>query len=124
MQVQLPDGTVGEFPDDMQQADIEAVLQKHFEQPAALPDAAKSFVSQVGRNIPEGLDLGGAAVASGINAVTGGDGDYWNGFMQPRQTPMTDLTNTVVGDKYQPQTTAGKVSQFAGGFVGPTDWLV
>ena len=51
--VQLPDGTVGEFPDNMSDAQIESVLQKQFpapkqEQPSATYRAVSSFGQAIG----------------------------------------------------------------------------
>lgn len=106
---------------DPQQARLRYLQLKAKAQPAqpnAAADAGKAFLSQAGRNIPEGLDLGGAIAATGIDALTGGNGDYFEGFLQPRQTPMSDLTDAVVGEKYEPKTGMGTAGQIAGGFVG------
>jgi hypothetical protein len=83
-----------------------------------LPDASASFLSQMGRNIPEVLDLGGAAVASTADYMGGGNESYWKGFMQPAMTPASDLTDAVVGKKYEPKTTLGTIAGFGGGLVG------
>lgn len=120
MQVQLPDGSIGQFPDDMSPADIEAVLQKQFGKPVgATEDSLRGFASGAVRTIPQGLDLMGAAVASAVDNTIGDGGDYFKGFLEPRQTPMNDLTTAIAGEEYRPQTWQGKTSKFVGGLVGP-----
>jgi hypothetical protein len=61
-EVELPDGSIGEFPDTMDDAQIQAVLRKQF---GGGPPAAPSF----GQRVSGMLSKGKAAVQSGLNAV-------------------------------------------------------
>ena len=67
--IQLPDGTVGEFPDTMQDADIEAVLRKQFAPPP-------SWMQQHWQNLKDGItgpdglvEFGKGAVKGAVNTV-------------------------------------------------------
>lgn len=67
IRVQTPDGNVAEFPDDMNPADIEAVLQKQYPSQAA-PQAPVSTVADIAKSIPTG-------VSKGISSLAGLPGD-------------------------------------------------
>lgn len=83
-------------------------------------DKVASFASQVGRNIPEGIDLAANALAATGNAIVGGKGDYFEGFMKPRSMPLSEATDAVFGEKYHPKTAGGEVAQLAGAIAGPS----
>lgn len=80
--VQLPDGTVGEFPDGMQDAEIERVLRSQFGGPKQTEEVPQNptdgmsgydkFMAGAGRSVMEtfrGLDQVGSAVADAIPGV-------------------------------------------------------
>lgn len=114
MQVQLPDGSIGEFPDDMKQADIESVLQKHFQQPEVTNDTGIS--GAVGA-------LGGVAgLVDAINPLAMGkdlvrdvkglaSGDYSN---TPSVSGVTAPLRDAALALHQPQTDKGRYAQSAG----------
>ena len=75
-EIELPDGTIAEFPDGMSQADIEAVLQKQF----GAPKQQRSFsdalydnivgvddgVMSYGEKLATALNLGGEGLTMGV----------------------------------------------------------
>lgn len=63
--VQLPDGNIAEFPDDMQASQIESVLQKQFPAQQEKP----SVPVDMARSVPGGL-------AKGVSALAGIPGDF------------------------------------------------
>jgi hypothetical protein len=76
IEVELPDGTIAEFPDDMAPADIEAVLQKQFAPPAdrrsfsdALYDnivGVDDGVMSYGEKLATALNMGGEGLTLGV----------------------------------------------------------
>lgn len=73
------------------------------------------------RTLPQTLDLAGAATASMVDQAVNGSkaGDYFKGFMQPRQTPANDLVTAVFGPEYQAKGVTENVAKFIGGVLGP-----
>lgn len=71
IQVQLPDGSIGEFPDGMADADIERVLKQQFpqQQPQAKPQAAPQPVRSTGSPTKRGIGLGARATLEGVAGV-------------------------------------------------------
>jgi hypothetical protein len=78
-----------------------------------------AFGSGAVRSIPQGLDLAGAAVAEGASRMTGGDGGYFKGFMQPAMTPADDLVTAAIGPEYEAQGLGENVSKIGGAILGP-----
>ncbi|NDC95980.1 hypothetical protein EBZ38_03795 [bacterium] len=82
-----------------------------------LSDVVQSFGSGVLRGTGDLLENAGAGLAATLD---GQDyGSYFKGFMQPRQTPINNAIDSIVGTRYEPQTDAGTVANFAGSLVGP-----
>lgn len=94
IQVQLPDGTIGEFPDGMPDAEIEKVLQRQFGAPASAPaaTAAETFDPTQGMSAYEKFMAG---AGKSVN-------DTWNGLRQISGSigdaiPGVDLTDWRAG---------------------------
>ncbi|MBN9219537.1 MAG: hypothetical protein J0I79_16450 [Mesorhizobium sp.] len=122
MQVQLPNGDVAEFPDNMKQADIEAVLQKQFAAPSVGTDVAKSAASGVG--------IGAGNIADALNPVNWGHdlmanvsdlGQLFKGQVPNARQPSAPATQ-FMADLYQPKTEAGRLTQ--GGAAGATTGII
>jgi hypothetical protein len=78
--VQLPDGTVGEFPDDMEDSAIEGVLQKQFGKPSQAAAQPPSSILQTlqsnfdnnSRAVPsDGSENGGSRVRAWLQNLSG-----------------------------------------------------
>lgn len=64
MEVQLPDGTIAEFPDDMPHEQIQGVLQQQFpSQSTSSAEPEQNFLQRLPRNIMAGLAKGGRSTA-------------------------------------------------------------
>lgn len=78
--VQLPDGTIGEFPDDMQDSAIESVLQKQFGNPAQYQQDVASRPGVPGVPVPKALQP-----SPPQPAPTSTMGQIWHGLTDPEQ---------------------------------------
>ena len=134
IEVELPDGTIAEFPEGTPDEVIKGALQKQFgSQPAAAPettqapeagwgetilDVGASALSGAGRGIADLAGLPGTigdAVNSGLSWVTG--------LPELPKSPLSGSTlrgglSTVTGgaSDYQPETTAGEYARTVGEF--------
>lgn len=71
MEVELPDGTIAEFPDDMAPEAVKAVLAKKFPKPTMGPfEKAGRQAALGGRAVLKGLSYIPAAIGDAANAVT------------------------------------------------------
>lgn len=95
MEIDLPDGTIAEFPDDMNPADIEAVLSKQFGQPQTNAQPKQQAPQSIGRTVldqaeqgatfgfgDEYMDLVGSMVAKNLPEVLGGRPDLMKDVSQ------------------------------------------
>lgn len=146
IEVELPDGSIAEFPDGTAPETIKQALQKQFgapqvEQPGMVEDMTRS----AGAGLRQGVE-GMVGMFGDANRMTGdaaawlagkaglgeeGQGRIRSGarFLSPfPNAPTTDeiqsVTDQGVGEAYHPQTTAGEyartVGQFApAAFAGP-----
>jgi hypothetical protein len=140
-----PDGSIFNFPDDLPEAEIQSVLDRHYNPPGAMEDVAKAGAS--------GALTGAVSTAAGLPGTVagltnqaadflarqtagrvynrfapGGSGD-WSadtrpdpGLAPPSIGPEATLpTVSSVAEKipqYQPQTTAGQYAKSAGEMLG------
>jgi hypothetical protein len=118
IEVELPDGSIAEFPAGTSPDVIKQALSKRFavQEPKG---SLYAFGSGAVRAIPEGLDLAGAAVAEGASRLTGGDGGYFKGFMEPAMTPANDALSAVIGPEYDAQGFGENAAKMLGSVAGP-----
>lgn len=128
IEVELPDGSIAEFPDDTPQDVIKSTLQSRFQpqqtqpqtqEPSTLYDVGASLASGVGRGAAGLVGLPGT-IGNAIN-----DGLSWATGIQPLPaSPFSSegaqsALSTVTGgaSDYQPQTTAGEYAGTVGEFL-------
>lgn len=124
IEVELPNGTIAEFPDGTSNETISAALRKQFMVPEPKgvgEDVGRSLASGVARAIPKTVDFVAGAAGEGVNQLAGLAGLEKAPFGEIFKN--TDFANTgasmVLGNEYQPETTAGDVAKFGGEMVGP-----
>ncbi|WP_313642323.1 hypothetical protein [Stenotrophomonas sp.] len=141
IEIELPDGTIAEFPDGMPDAEIEAVIQKQFPAPAAaqpepayratdamsgldrfragigkgLTDAgegiAQAVVDQASRPIPALADI-----FANINPEIASQVEQT--LLRPQKAMREHVAQRRAGDEDLMSTGAGKVGDLVGAFAG------
>lgn len=134
IEVELPDGTIAEFPDGMSSEEIRTVLMKQTQKPSMVSDVVKGGLSGL-RSGVEGMAgmFGDANRMSGDIAGwaagklgAGPDMQKTVGSIASKLTPtamlpstaqIQGLTNPVIGEAYKPQTVAGEYANTIGEFL-------
>lgn len=120
IEVELPDGTIAEFPAGTSTEAIKQALSKRFaaQEPKGMLYAAGSGAV---RAVPQALDLAGATVASVGDQLVRGDkaGDYFDGFMQPRYPVADNALTAAIGPEYEAQGVGENVAKMLGNIAGP-----
>jgi len=120
IEVELPDGTVAEFPDGTSNDVIQSALQKRFGQPlGAGEDIVRSGANGLARGLPKGLDLLSSGLASLAANTVGRGGDYFDENLKPRTPVFNRVADAAFGKEYEPKTFPGKAAQFGGELVSP-----
>lgn len=146
IEVELPDGTIAEFPDGTSQDVMRNALKKRFGGPAALP--APPAPAPETSAISDIAQAAGAGLRSGTESLAGmfGDANQMQGDIAgwaaeklgaspetadtvrsygrrltaipfaPSTSEIQSLTTPVVGESYQPQTIAGDYAKTIGQF--------
>lgn len=128
--VDLPDGTEGEFPDNMSAAQIEAVLQRQFPQETAvaveeppIEEDDGGILGSLRRIAKQGLGTleTGAAFVTGAGAeVAAGLGGFAKTITTGPQAGQQVIEDVRKGLTFQPRTEAGKAQlEAVGGFLQP-----
>lgn len=126
IEVELPDGTIAEFPDDTSDEVIKGALARQFaptQQGSTWGDTAvdvgKSLASGIGRGVTGLAGLPGTLGDMANNGLS-----YLTGLPQLPQSPLSGETLTNAADavtgggmSYQPQTTAGEYAKTTGEFI-------
>lgn len=140
-QVELPDGNIAEFPDEMSQEQIEAVIRQQYAPPpqGIIPRAVGVPVRAVNQGVASAVDLylttpynvvknivGLAGVltneisqlATGENSEMALSATGWAG--QPTVQPLTQLMESTGGlpEEFKPRTTGERYVSTAGEFLG------
>lgn len=124
IEVELPDGTIVEFPDGTSRGVMQKALQGRFPQ-SSVPkvgdteDALRSFANGIARGTPKALDFASSALASAFDNTVGRGGDYFDENLTPRTPVFNKAADAVFGKEYQPQQFTGKAAQFGGELVSP-----
>lgn len=128
--IALPDGTVGRFPDDMPDGEIQAILMKQFPPETPAPSTTEDVAKSFGTGVAKGT-AGLATTVPLISQLLEKGADYlFQPILGPRPqgvpgpSPLSDaavqagqdVASAATGG-YQPQTQAGKYAQSAGEFV-------
>lgn len=145
IEVELPDGTIAEFPDGTSQDVMRGALQKRFGVSAATPAASAEPETSMLSDIAQSA---GAGLRSGVEGLVGmfGDTNKMQGdiagwaaeklgagpeFAQgintafsklspfptaPSTAEIQSVTTPVIGESYQPQTVAGDYAKTIGQF--------
>lgn len=137
IEVELPDGTIAEFPDGMSNEEIRTVLMKRSQKPAAPSygsDMLKGGLSGL-RSGVEGLagmfgdtnrmsgDIAGwvagkLGAGEGVQKTVGSIASKLTPTaMLPSTKQIQGLTNPVMGEAYKPQTVAGEYANTIGKFL-------
>lgn len=117
IEVELPDGTIAEFPEGTSNSVIQNALQQRFGEPVGTgEDSVRGLASGVARSIPKGIDFGGAVLAKGYDYATGGNTPF-STFSDA--APLNKLTSMAIGEEYEPKTDTGKALKFGGEVLGP-----
>ena len=94
-QVQLPDGSIGEFPDGMSQDQISAVLQKQFPPPAPPIKMGEHGMGTIGDTLKEGgKSLLGMAQGAGKILSGGSPEGMMQNFAHSIIDPSVEEYNT------------------------------
>lgn len=88
IQVRLPNGEVGEFPDGMPDAEIERVLSEQFASPTQQPQPQQKQLAWG--------DVPGKALSNALPSMGRFAGDMWDAVTSPIQTAKA-LGNTALG---------------------------
>lgn len=94
--VQLPDNSVVQFPDDMQEADINSAIHQHLYGNEPIPNAAESFIDKASGMMTFGLDK---PITSAMLAATSKGGEAIKGLF----TGQSSDNYGDLYDKYQTQ---------------------
>lgn len=87
-------------------------------QGGTLEDIGRSAASGVARALPYAVDVPAAALATGVEKLTGSQGTAKQLFQQNMQNGINPQASKVLGQEYQPQTEAGTLAKGAGMVVG------
>lgn len=134
IEVELPDGTIAEFPDGMSNEEIRTILMKKTQKPSVLGDMAKSGLSGM-RSGVEGLagmfgdtNKRSGDIAGWVAGKLGAGPEMQQAVgsiaskltptaMLPSTAKIQGLTNSVMGEGYKPQTVAGEYANTIGEFL-------
>lgn len=135
IEVELPDGSIAEFPDGTPPDVMKQALQKRFPKtPGYAEDAARGFATGVRQGVESGAGMfGDAANMSGDLAgwaagklgfgetgknVASKVAKYTNPFgFLPSTDDIQGVSKEIVGEHYQPKTVAGEYGRTVGQFV-------
>ncbi len=100
MEIELPNGQIAEFPDDMPHEHIERVLQSHFPMKSEIPSAGMKQQEQPGlfANLWKGLKQGYPhALKNDINAISGLAGRHPFDVQELEQGPLSQTVGQTAG---------------------------
>lgn len=81
-------------------------------------DIGRSLASGVVHGLPTAIDVPAAALATGIEKLTGSQGTMADLFRKNLSNGINPVVSKATGPEYQPQTEAGKLAKGAGAAIG------
>lgn len=132
IEVELPDGTIAEFPDGTSNEVIQGVLQRQFgtpqKNPAAAPEPTLTDTAKdVGASLLSGIGRGAAGIAGLPGTIQNAFDNSFSaitGIQAPPPSPLSaeglqSGLSTLTGgaSDYEPQTTAGEYAGTVGEFL-------
>lgn len=105
-------------PQAVSQGTLDAFLDSPDKPAGMMEDVVRGGASGVARALPYAIDIPAAALATGIEKLTGSQGSAMDLFRQNLSNGINPQASKVLGNEYEPQTEAGMIAKGAGGVVG------